>query len=156
RFRLGGFRSGQRHLRDRRAHPRRGRPRLPRRRPGARHALRRRGRAAVRDRGGRPSAAADAGLKKDANGGSRVEFGRTIRYSLRAIRYPLRGASMTYCCGILVRDGLVMIADTRTNAGLDNISVFRKLHTYALPDERIMAIASSGNLSLSQSVLSIL
>jgi putative proteasome-type protease len=63
---------------------------------------------------------------------------------------------MTYCCGILVRDGLVMIADTRTNAGLDNISVFRKLHTFAVPDERIMAITSSGNLSLSQSVLSIL
>jgi putative proteasome-type protease len=63
---------------------------------------------------------------------------------------------MTCCCGILVRDGLVMIADTRTNAGLDNISVFRKLHTYALPGERVMAIASSGNLSLSQSVLSTL
>jgi putative proteasome-type protease len=63
---------------------------------------------------------------------------------------------MTYCCGILVRDGLVMIADTRTNAGLDNISVFRKLHTFATPGERIMAIASSGNLSLSQAVLSIL
>jgi putative proteasome-type protease len=63
---------------------------------------------------------------------------------------------MTYCCGILVRDGLVMIADTRTNAGLDNISVFRKLHTFELPGERVMAISSSGNLSLSQSVLSIL
>ena len=37
---------------------------------------------------------------------------------------------MTYCCGILVRDGLVMIADTRTNAGLDNVSTFRKLHVY--------------------------
>ncbi len=63
---------------------------------------------------------------------------------------------MTYCCGILVRNGLVMIADTRTNAGLDNISVFRKLHSYAIPGERIMAIATSGNLSLSQSVLSTL
>ena len=59
---------------------------------------------------------------------------------------------MTYCCGILVRDGLVMIADTRTNAGLDNISTFRKLHVFKQPGERIMAIASSGNLSLSQSV----
>ncbi len=48
---------------------------------------------------------------------------------------------MTYCCGILVRDGLVMIADTRTNAGLDNISVFRKLHVFPNPGERIMAIA---------------
>src|SRR5215467_12815052 len=63
---------------------------------------------------------------------------------------------MTYCCGILVHEGLVMIADTRTNAGLDNISVFRKLHTFAEPGERIMAIASAGNLSFTQSVLSIL
>jgi putative proteasome-type protease len=63
---------------------------------------------------------------------------------------------MTYCCGILVRDGLVMIADTRTNAGVDNVSTFRKLHVYTEPGERIMALASSGNLSLSQSVRSTL
>ena len=63
---------------------------------------------------------------------------------------------MTYCCGILVREGLVMIADTRTNAGLDNVSTFRKLHVFKQPGERIMAIASSGNLSLSQSVVSTL
>src|SRR5215469_15096272 len=63
---------------------------------------------------------------------------------------------MTYCCGILVHDGLVMIADTRTNAGLDNISVFRKLHVFSVPGNRIMAIASSGNLSMTQSVISIL
>src|ERR1051325_298267 len=63
---------------------------------------------------------------------------------------------MTYCCGILVHDGLVMIADTRTNAGLDNISTFRKLHVYTGPGDRILAIASSGNLSLSQTVRSTL
>src|ERR1700722_18458628 len=63
---------------------------------------------------------------------------------------------MTYCCGVLVRDGLVMIADTRTNAGLDNISPFRKLHVFNKPGERIMAIASAGNLAVSQSVLSTL
>jgi putative proteasome-type protease len=63
---------------------------------------------------------------------------------------------MTYCCGILVREGLVMIADTRTNAGLDNVSTFRKLHVYAEPGERFMALASSGNLSLSQTVRSML
>src|SRR5262245_5777304 len=63
---------------------------------------------------------------------------------------------MTYCCGILVRDGLVMIADTRTNAGLDNVSVFRKLHLFQNPGERVMAIASAGNLSLTQSVLGML
>src|SRR5258708_34855411 len=61
---------------------------------------------------------------------------------------------MTYCCGILVRDGLVMFADTRTNAGVDNIATFRKLHVFTQPGQRIMAIASSGNLSISQSVVS--
>ena len=54
---------------------------------------------------------------------------------------------MTYCCGILVRDGLVMIADTRTNADLDNISTFRKLHVFRQPGERVIVLASSGNLS---------
>ena len=63
---------------------------------------------------------------------------------------------MTYCCGILVREGLVMIADTRTNAGLDNISTFRKLHIFENPGERIMAVATAGNLAISQSVLSTL
>jgi putative proteasome-type protease len=63
---------------------------------------------------------------------------------------------MTYCCGILVRDGLVMIADTRTNAGLDNISTFRKLRVFRNPGERVMAIASAGNLSLTQAVVSTL
>jgi putative proteasome-type protease len=63
---------------------------------------------------------------------------------------------MTYCCGVLVREGMVMIADTRTNAGLDNISTFRKLHVFRDSGERIMALATSGNLSLSQSVVSLL
>ena len=63
---------------------------------------------------------------------------------------------MTYCCGILVRDGLVMFADTRTNAGVDNIATFRKLHVLVQPGQRIMAVASAGNLSISQSVVSIL
>jgi putative proteasome-type protease len=63
---------------------------------------------------------------------------------------------MTYCCGILVQDGLVMIGDTRTNAGLDNVSTFRKLHVFSEPGEKIMALASSGNLSLSQTVRSTL
>lgn len=63
---------------------------------------------------------------------------------------------MTYCCGILVREGLVMIADTRTNAGLDNISTFRKLHVFSNPGERVLAIASAGNLAISQSAISTL
>ncbi len=61
---------------------------------------------------------------------------------------------MTYCVGLKLRDGLVMISDTRTNAGIDHISCFRKLHMFGEPGERAMAIASSGNLSITQSVIS--
>lgn len=60
---------------------------------------------------------------------------------------------MTYCVGILVKDGLVMIADTRTNAGLDNISTYRKLHTFERPGEMVAALAAAGNLSITQSIL---
>ncbi|WP_134500450.1 peptidase [Microvirga pakistanensis] len=63
---------------------------------------------------------------------------------------------MTYCVGILVRDGLVMIADTRTNAGVDNIATFRKLHMFEKPGERLVTLATAGNLSVSQSVMSLL
>lgn len=63
---------------------------------------------------------------------------------------------MTYCAGLLVQDGLVMIADTRTNAGLDDISTFRKLHVFSWPGERTFALATAGNLSITQSVVSLL
>src|SRR4029078_4815637 len=53
-------------------------------------------------------------------------------------------------------DGLVVIADPRPNPGPDNVSTFRKLHVFSKPGERIMAIASAGNLAISQSVLSTL
>jgi len=63
---------------------------------------------------------------------------------------------MTYCVGILVKEGLTMIADTRTNAGLDNVAQYRKLHVFERPGERMIAIATAGNLAVSQSVLSLL
>jgi putative proteasome-type protease len=78
------------------------------------------------------------------------------RYNPAAGKNRTLRQAMTYCCGILVRDGLVMMADTLTNAGPDNISTFRKLYVYTEPGERIMALASAGNLSLSQSVRSTL
>lgn len=62
---------------------------------------------------------------------------------------------MTYCVGLLVEEGLVMIADTRTNAGVDNISVYKKLHLIEQPGERFMAIATAGNLSVTQTALSL-
>lgn len=63
---------------------------------------------------------------------------------------------MTYCVGILLRQGLIMIADTRTNAGIDNISTYRKLHVLADSDDRFCVVASAGNLSVTQLVLGML
>ncbi|GJE54933.1 MULTISPECIES: peptidase [Methylobacterium] len=63
---------------------------------------------------------------------------------------------MTYCVGVLVEDGLLMIADTRTNAGLDDISTYRKLHLFNAPGERVIMLASAGNLSVTQTVVSML
>ena len=63
---------------------------------------------------------------------------------------------MTYCVGVLVEAGLVMVADTRTNAGIDNISVFRKLHVLADDDARQILAATAGSLSVTQSMLALL
>ena len=54
---------------------------------------------------------------------------------------------------MLVDDGLAMIADTRTNAGVDNISSYRKLHLLQSPGERMLAVATAGNLSVTQTAL---
>ena len=62
---------------------------------------------------------------------------------------------MTYCVGILTREGLAMIGDTRTNAGVDNVATFRKLTTFDFPGERAIVLASSGNLATSQTVASL-
>ena len=63
---------------------------------------------------------------------------------------------MTYCLGIVTKYGLVMASDSRTNAGYDQINVTRKMHTFVQPGERVFIIVTSGSLSLSQSVLTLL
>lgn len=60
---------------------------------------------------------------------------------------------MTYCVGLLVDDGLAMIADTRTNAGVDNISSYKKLHVTEVAGERVIAVATAGNLSVTQTAM---
>jgi putative proteasome-type protease len=60
---------------------------------------------------------------------------------------------MTYCVGLLVKEGLVMMADTRTNAGIDNISTYRKLRVFGEDGKRIIAIASAGSLSTTQALI---
>lgn len=59
---------------------------------------------------------------------------------------------MTYCVALRVNAGIVALADTRTNAGVDNISRFRKLFTYEVPGERAIMMMTSGNLSITQGV----
>ena len=63
---------------------------------------------------------------------------------------------MTYCVGIRLDAGLVFLSDSRTNAGLDAISTFRKMIVYEKPGDRFMVMLSAGNLSISQSVREIL
>ena len=61
---------------------------------------------------------------------------------------------MTYCVGMQLDRGLVMMSDTRTNSGVDNISVFRKMHHWSVPGERIISIMTAGNLATTQAVIS--
>ena len=63
---------------------------------------------------------------------------------------------MTYCVAIKLRSGLVFLSDSRTNAGLDQISTFRKMMVYERPGDRFMTLLSAGNLSIAQSVREIL
>lgn len=63
---------------------------------------------------------------------------------------------MTYCLGMLLDEGLVLMADTRTNAGIDNFSSFRKLHLLADGQDRQIYAATAGSLSVSQSVVGLL
>ena len=60
---------------------------------------------------------------------------------------------MTYCVGLLVNDGLAMLADTRTNAGLDNVSSYRKLRVMDAGPGRTLVVASAGSLSVTQAAL---
>jgi putative proteasome-type protease len=61
---------------------------------------------------------------------------------------------MTYCLGILLRAGLVLASDSRSNAGVDQIQRVSKLALFGLPEGRVVAILSAGNLATTQSVVS--
>ena len=65
-------------------------------------------------------------------------------------------SSMTYCVAIKLNAGLVFLSDSRTNAGLDQISSFRKMMVYEKAGDRFMVLLSAGNLSISQSVRELL
>jgi predicted proteasome-type protease len=63
---------------------------------------------------------------------------------------------MTYCVGLLVDTGLVLLSDSRTNAGVDQINTFRKMAIFQRPSERVMVLMSAGNLGITQAVVNLL
>mgnify|MGYP002527975392 FL=1 len=63
---------------------------------------------------------------------------------------------MTYCVAMCLKAGLVFAADSRTNAGVDQIATFRKLHKFVVPGERVIVMMTAGNLATTQSVLSLM
>ncbi|WP_066565777.1 peptidase [Snodgrassella sp. CFCC 13594] len=60
---------------------------------------------------------------------------------------------MTYCVGIRLKDGMVLASDTRTNAGVDHISIFKKMYTFGIDGERVLILMTAGNLATSQAVV---
>jgi len=63
---------------------------------------------------------------------------------------------LTYCLGIITENGLVMASDSRTNAGYDQVNICRKMHFFVVPGERCLVVLTSGSLSVSQSVITLL
>jgi putative proteasome-type protease len=63
---------------------------------------------------------------------------------------------MTYCAALKLDEGIVFVADTRTNAGVDDVARFRKLHTWIREGDRVLVLLTAGNLSVTQSVVTIL
>ncbi len=63
---------------------------------------------------------------------------------------------MTYCVALRLDRGLIFMSDTRTNAGIDNISKFQKMFTWEVPGERVITILTAGNLATTQAVISLL
>jgi len=60
---------------------------------------------------------------------------------------------MTYCLAMRLKQGLVLLSDTRTNAGVDNVSTYRKLHVFRPAPDRLFVLQSAGNLATTQQVL---
>jgi putative proteasome-type protease len=63
---------------------------------------------------------------------------------------------MTYCVGVMIDAGLVLASDSRTNAGVDNISTFRKMKVFERPGNRVVTLVNSGNLAVTQATLNLL
>lgn len=63
---------------------------------------------------------------------------------------------MTYCLSLLCREGIIFLSDSRTSAGVDNINIRPKMRVYAEPGKRVICLMTSGNLSVTQSVVALI
>jgi putative proteasome-type protease len=84
--------------------------------------------------------------------GSQIQFEQSVYY---AVIFKAEG-KVTYCLGIATQEGLVLASDSRTNAGFDQVNVCRKMFRFVQPGERVFVILTSGSLSISQSVITLL
>jgi hypothetical protein len=105
-----------------------------------------------------PAARARAHAAGAGHGGGEPRYAVAEGGAGRAVPAQVnqRRQVMTYCVGIKLNAGLVFLSDSRTSAGLDQISTFRKMMIYERPGDRFMVLLSAGNLSISQSVREIL
>jgi putative proteasome-type protease len=60
---------------------------------------------------------------------------------------------MTYCIGVLLEQGMVLASDTRTNAGVDQVAIFPKMHLFQVQNDRVIVLLTAGNLAISQSIV---
>src|ERR1700688_3662436 len=60
---------------------------------------------------------------------------------------------MTYCLALRLHEGLIFLGDSRTNAGVDNVSTYRKVHVFQPAPDRIFVLESAGNLATTQEIL---
>ena len=66
----------------------------------------------------------------------------------------MTGRMLINCCGVMLDRGIVLMSDTRTNSGVDNISTFRKMFHWSVPGERVVDLMTAGNLATTQTVIS--
>jgi putative proteasome-type protease len=85
-------------------------------------------------------------------GRSQIQQKATVYYAVGSFR----GQKLTYCLGIMTQEGLVLASDSRTNAGFDQVNTCRKMYRFVQPGERVFVILTSGGLSISQSVITML
>src|SRR5262249_20964464 len=96
-------------------------------------------------------------LDRTANSYSGLQYGNGVEDHFAFGIFPCYDyLLMTYCLGVVTKYGLIMASDSRTNAGSDQVTVVKKMHTLVHPGERVFVLLCSGSLSCSQSILTLL